>query len=268
MEDKTLYNFSEGNLLFLRKRYLEPPHDYFSMHTHNIFELLYIIEGNVTHVIEDRKYKLRKGDVILIRPFQYHFIQIDSPKATYDRVDILFDIDNIDFDMSLISEKLNVLNISAHPRLSDSFSKLDFYASKFENKDFMNIFKGILKEILYNLSLTEPEESSPETTPILTEAIRYINQNLFTLKDVKEISDAVFVTEGYLYKLFKQELHKGPKKYLTEKRILAAQKKILFGEKPFAVFEKCGFSDYTTFYRCYVKYFGHPPSEENRNILL
>jgi cupin superfamily acireductone dioxygenase involved in methionine salvage len=55
------------------------PCNTYSMHTHNAYELIYFLDGDATHVIEDRKYKLKKGDLILIRPFLYHFIQIDTP---------------------------------------------------------------------------------------------------------------------------------------------------------------------------------------------
>ena len=68
------------------------PCNAYSQHTHNACELIYFLDGDATHVIEDRKYKLKKGDLILIRPFQYHFIQIDTP-ARYERYDILFDME-------------------------------------------------------------------------------------------------------------------------------------------------------------------------------
>lgn len=50
----------------------------YSMHTHNAYEPIYFLDGDAAHAIEDRKYKLKKGSLILIRPLRYHFIQIDS----------------------------------------------------------------------------------------------------------------------------------------------------------------------------------------------
>ena len=54
------------------------------MHVHNQFEIIYFARGDATHVIEGRKYKLKAGDLILIQPSRYHFVQIDSP-ATCER---------------------------------------------------------------------------------------------------------------------------------------------------------------------------------------
>ena len=64
--------------------------DAYSMHTHNAYELIYFLDGDASHVIEDRKYKLKRGDLILIRPMSYHFIRIEG-RARYERYDILFD---------------------------------------------------------------------------------------------------------------------------------------------------------------------------------
>jgi AraC-like DNA-binding protein len=106
------------------------------------------------------------------------------------------------------------------------------------------------------------EQEYSVINPLLSDALAYINRNIFTLKSVKEVSDALFVTESYLYRLFKRELKNTPKKYIQDKRLLYAQKLISKGRRPTDVFEDCGFNDYTSFYRGYVKFFGYPPSRD------
>jgi AraC-like DNA-binding protein len=90
--------------------------------------------------------------------------------------------------------------------------------------------------------------------------LRYINENLCTLSGVEEVANHLFISESYLFRMFKNELHQTPKKYILEKRLLMAQKKILSGEKPSDVSVECGFGDYTVFYRNYLSRFGHAPS--------
>ena len=254
-----------GSLLYQHKIDATPPLDYFSSHTHGVYELLYIINGNVTHIIEDKKYKLSSGDLVFIRPNMYHFIQIDSSEKDYERINIQFDSYDINTDLSIVPSTVNVVNTNTNPRLSDIFDKINVYANTFEEDVFCKILKGLITEVVYNLSLAEKPDAREElsvTNPIMTQAIHYINNNLFTIKNVGEVAAAIFVTESYLFKLFKKELRKGPKKYITDKRLLAAQQMIKKGEKPTTVFEKCGFNDYTSFYRGYVEYFGQSPSQE------
>ncbi|MBE6584437.1 MAG: AraC family transcriptional regulator [Ruminococcaceae bacterium] len=265
---QTFIDLWEGDLCFQHKLDVAPPLDYMSTHTHNCYELLYIIDGNITHVVEDKKYKLNSGDLVFVRPNMYHFIQIDSSSKDYERINIQFDESDINTDMSIIPPSINVINTANNSRLSDIFAKINVYSETFDKEVFFKILRGLITEIVYNISLTESADMREElsvTNPLMTKAIAYINNNLFTIKNVSEIADAVFVTESYLFKLFKKELRKGPKKYITDKRLLAAQRMIKNGEKPTTVFEKCGFNDYTSFYRGYVECFGHSPSQEAIN---
>jgi AraC-like DNA-binding protein len=123
----------------------------------------------------------------------------------------------------------------------------------------------LIEELFYALNLENVENAREmkEINPILSGALKYINDNLFTLKGISEVTDALFVTESYLHRLFKSELHKSPKKYINDKRLLAAQSLIQMGEKPTEIYERCGFSDYTSFYRNYKEHFGYSPSKES-----
>ena len=87
-----------------------------------------------------------------------------------------------------------------------------------------------------------------------------INSDLFKINSIGEIASKLFVSETYLYKIFKKELKVTPKQYINEKKLLAAQNMILLGRKPTRVYKICGFADYSSFYRNYLKYFKTPPS--------
>ena len=122
----------------------------------------------------------------------------------------------------------------------------------------------MLSELFYNLSVFPhlPYEERAVVSPLLSKALKYINENLCTLSGVEEIAKHLFVSESYLFRMFKKELHQSPKKYIRDKRLLIAQKMISLGERPSLVCDKCGFGDYTTFYRNYTDFFGHTPSDE------
>ena len=234
------------------------------MHTHNAYELIYFLDGDATHVIEDRKYKLKKGDLIIIRPFSYHFIQIDTP-VRYERYNILFDLDRHNIDgVELIPDDMEVINISGNVIIEDIFRKLDFYYERCDSNTFEKIIIHLLSELFYNISLF-PEHSSKDATTVssmISKALKYINSNLREIEDIEEIANYLFVSESYLFRLFRKELHQTPKKYIMEKRLLWAQKMLLSGKRPTDVCDQCGFSDYTTFYRNYTTFFGHSPSQK------
>lgn len=235
----------------------------FSGHSHNLYEILFINSGDVSHIIEDREYRLKKGDLVITRPSKYHFIKINSD-TDYDRHNILFDSKELNIDTSVLPERLDVINVAESGIINGIFEKLDYYCLNLCRENFINMARLLIQEMIYNVAFVEKhtENESRVINPILSKAVAYIAENLFTVKDVAEIAQALFVTESYLYRLFRRELMKSPKKYITEKRLLHAQNRIKRGERPSGIARECGFEDYTTFYRNYVAMFRHAPSCE------
>lgn len=260
------YILTTDRIFFKHEVTDRPPCDAYSTHTHNVYELIYFLDGDATHVIEDRKYKLKKGDLILIRPFSYHFIQIDAP-ARYERYDILFDIEKNNVEsLPLVPKDVEVINVAGNTIIEDIFRKCDIYKQISDSETFEKILSHLLAELFYNVSLLPKSLSRQKASlsPVISKALKYANDNIGTISDICEIANHLFVSESYLYRLFQKELHQTPKKYITEKRLFLAHELISNGERPTAVFKRCGFSDYTTFYRNYTAFFGHSPSEKSK----
>lgn len=258
-----------NGLIINHLKYVSPKKDAMAIHTHNDYELLYILNGDVSHVIENRKYKLKKDDLVIIKPNSYHFVQIDSSKD-YERYNILFNptslgINNID----LLPKDIEIINCKHRPIITELFKKTDYYSSVLKNEEFKDMLSMIIKELIYNLSLSDIGEDPAlweNIHPLISKAITEINENLFTINSIEEIANKLSVSESYLYRIFKKELKTTPLKYLTEKRLLIAQNLIACGKKPTEVYSECGFLDYTSFYRGFVKLFGYSPSKEGKKI--
>ena len=259
-----MYRYQCADLYLDHSTYMAPGLDLLYRHTHSQYELLYILSGDVTHVVEDRKYKLHKHDLVLVRPNQYHFVQIDS-SADYERYNLLFDPTELRFDMTRLPESMEVISCRHWPMLTDLFRKLDYYYEALSPEDLQDMVRLLIKEMLYNLTLSWKSSGRSPTEslhPVASKALAVINDNLFTVKSIQQVAQALFVTESYLYRIFKQELKTTPAKYITEKRLIAAQSLLRQGVQPTKAYEICGFCDYSTFYRSYREFFGYAPSEE------
>lgn len=166
--------------------------------------------------------------------------------------------------LELLDTLPEIINLEEYPMATEIIKKTDFYYKHFEGETFEKILTGLLSELFYLLSVTPATENTDAprvSSPTLSNALAYINDNLTTLEGVEEVARSCFVTESYLFRLFKSELRQTPLKYINSKKLLLAERMISDGERPTAVYEKCGFSDYTTFYRNYRAFFGHSPSE-------
>ena len=258
-----IFEVVKDSFIFNHIIYTEPSKDRssFKRHFNNDLEILFFIKGSATYVIEDKKYKLNAGDLVIIRPSKYHYIQIDED-IDYERYNLLFPVSFIGKELlRSIPAYTEVINCEHNDLIFDLFKKTDIY-SNFGTEAFIDIIPGIMKELFYNLVHCKDDALSTPTTlsSIVTQALEYINKNLYTIEDVEEISQALFVTQAYFFRVFKEQLKISPKKYITNKRLVAAEKLLKKGEKPTAVYQKCGFNTYTAFYKRFVDFFGHPPS--------
>ncbi len=257
---------SNDKLIYNHRRYLNPHESsqYFMQHSHNAYEIIFFETGDASYVIEDRRYELKKGDFIFIRSGKYHYVEIKS-KAEYSRYNVAFDSSFVGKELlKSIPPEIEIVSCTESSIIAENFKRMDFYSTQLDKAAFIDVLSGLLKEIFYNLITSKDSLSTLPTqiSPLLSKAIEYINENLYTIKDVKEISDTLFITEPYFFKLFKSQLKITPKKYINTKRLLHAQKMIRRGKKPIDVYIECGFETYVGFYKQYVKTFGYSPSNE------
>ena len=244
---------------------VEIPGSIGGLHCHSGFELLYLISGGMTHVVEDRKYLLKSGDLILVRHSTYHYMESLTDEL-YERYNILFDPEQIGVDLSWLPKDMEVISLLNNPVAMGLFEKLDYYCEGLSAEEFGKLLEQMIRELFLNLRISSDNRHREKIvdSPMLTRVLTYINDNLFTITDVEEIAQALYISPSNLFTLFRTSLRQTPKKYITEKRLLAAQRRILAGHKPTEVFKECGFRDYTTFFRSYTARFGHAPSADGK----
>ncbi len=69
-----------------------------------------------------------------------------------------------------------------------------------------------------------------------------------------------FISRTTLYALFRETTGSCIHEYITLKRLMMARELLAAGEQPTGVYLKCGFKDYSTFYRAYKKRFSESPA--------
>ena len=239
---------------------------YLKAHSHNDYELIFFCEGDVSYTIENKKFQLNKFDLVITRPTAHHNLIINK-KCVYNRYNALFSANGFFGEiLSSIIKEADVINCADDHVIIEGFKKLDYYEENYTQEEFENLLLTILTEVLYKLKYknVQAHVDYKPLPDVIKKAIEYINSNLFSIKDVSEISSALYVSKNYFFRVFKQELKISPKKYIVNKRLLHAQNLIRSGEKPTTVYIDCGFDNYTSFYKQYVEQFGYPPSRENK----
>ncbi len=261
---QSLFYTENNHLHFSHLRYSNTENYKILTHTHEFPELLYITEVSGSHITEDKKYTLKSGDLILTPPAVSHRMEFDA-SMPYERYCIVFDTSVLgDIDIEKIYENITVINCDKHSMISDIFKKADYYHKILPENDFQNMLDLLIKEIFYNLSVYDGNQGYVPSviSPILSRAINYINENLYEINSVSDVSNALFIAESYLFKIFKEQLKTTPKKYITSKKLHLARKSILLGAKPTDIYFSAGYTEYSAFYKSYVKFFSHAPGKE------
>ena len=247
----------------------------FYTHIHTVYEFYYFISGKGIFHIEGTDYKLTPGDILIMADTESHYVEI-SPDVPYERCVMQFDkkiIDRVDKEGKLLNAFTN-----REPGQNNLFTRKDFdnnlYLSLINNffaresLDDVHVltnFYALLNELSKAFSNKEANKNSSSGT-LPNKIIHYISNNLsqpFTLDD---ICREFFISKAYLCRLFKNSIGCSVLQYITSKRMILANKLIDSGLKPTEVYTKCGFYDYSSFYRVYKKYYQYSPSERKEYL--
>ncbi len=240
----------------------------FKKHIHPCYEIMYFDGDEVGFTVEDRQYVMKKGDVLLIKPAQYHFCNriFSSP---YRRYCLIFtpEMSNVEGLVEKIFGKGEKLTLGDNSLI---ISLLRAVHEKLANSAAHDVAfcKSMLTAILIALEDSNPTAESKLSSKLTNyqKIINYINTHLNSINSIDDISAALFFSKSYIMHLFKSELQIGVMQYVRNKKILLAHMEISKGRKPTAVYHECGFSNYPTFYRAYLSYFGFSPKNKNTSI--
>ena len=263
--------FSFGQMPLFAHGYYEKTPRGIEPHSHNSYELIFILQGRGEIAMEDRRYAFGPYDLIITRPAIHHYIELDT-RVSYERYNCLIAPEHpLARIADRISARREVIRCAQNPLIIESFRRLGGYKEECEESVFSDLLHALLCEILYNVQMADKALlSAPQRfSPVVERALEYINQNLFTISEVEEVASALFLAKNYFSRVFKAAMKISPMRYITSKRLLFAQQLLRGGERPTSVYLKCGFSTYPSFYKRYVEFFGYAPSEEReRSIRL
>ncbi len=249
------------------KNYTEKPNlDLFKRHTHDNYEIFCFLSGNAKYFVEGNIYDLKPNDILIIKKSETHALLIRSP-APYCRYVINFNATALPE-----SQRQSFISILDNKPLG-KFNRIP--AGEFEKNMWLHYIDNIvqaesfdvkqlyltvlLKELCRNISKTE-DKNDPATKD--ENLIEYINRKLMTLSSLDEICEHFYVSKTHLNRKFKAITGSTVWDYIVAKRLIIAKDMLASGWKPKAVSEKCGYLEYSAFYRAYKAQFGVSPRDD------
>ncbi len=240
----------------------KPQYNEISLHRHEWYEVLYFISGDAECVFEYERKKLFPGDVVLVPPRELHGVEILSDMQ-YVRFVIDFKRLPVEKEVFELFSQPCIINVSANARICEGFYRLQDYADLFSGDMKERIMTGTIAELLYLLYATERQNIvrlKESVTPFMSRCLQYIENQLTTLKDIQELCVYFHISRAYLFREFRATMKISPKKYIEIRRLHIAKNLISVGEAPTKVYLRCGYQDYSTFFRAYKRLFNCSPS--------
>lgn len=94
----------------------------------------------------------------------------------------------------------------------------------------------------------------------IKEIIGYINENIEYPVTLKELASHFYLSTPYMCRLFKSATGTTIHQYISECRIIHAKKLLLAGYSAADTCARCGFNEYSNFYKSFTRSVGVSPS--------
>lgn len=265
MRNKRYY--AAGNFDFSYAKDNQVPDCLDVRHCHDTYEILYVLDGFGRFVIEGTSFDIKPGTLIVIRPFEYHSMQLDST-SVYERFVIHFSEGHLQSDaLNLLNTMLDGVDGSGKVYTASSLSnnvlpvleRFDTAETLPDNEKAIYI-KTLLSELMVFLSVSGGEQIAINEGELGARVIRYLNENIYRNISLDTLARRFFVSKYYLCRAFKKHNGISVHGYITYKRVMYAKQLIEHGETASGAAYKVGFGDYSAFYRAYVKIVGKSPT--------
>jgi len=250
---------------------------YFGPEAHGQYELLYLVSGSLTHLIEGKTYEVKPGDMILIAPNDIHALHVRG-KVPYERMVLHFNLelltrafqtleaDPLRFDWSRRSPIIpaELCREYGLDRLMLSIienKESDRYRSFFTVSRTMELILQ-LDKLFSNRehALTQPISIDP----LIQRMVEFIDEHLTETFSLDDMASKLYISKSTLCHRFRDHMKMTVNRYITVKRIYYAAELIRKGMSAVEAGSAVGYSNYTTFFYNYKQIMGVNPSAKNQ----
>ncbi|MBR6921498.1 MAG: helix-turn-helix transcriptional regulator [Clostridia bacterium] len=251
----------------------------YPVHIHDSHEILMVTRGCCGIVIGDTEYELEENDAALIFENETHGLVIHSAPFEFFAVQFIPSADReagLDNQIRKLAEKCRNKSggvfkingeicpavVSCMRRICDERSDSD-----------IEMYFTYIKAITYELANSSLQKSGIEKNKkrqingkveLLSAVTEYIGTNLNMINDLSFIEKVFHYSNSHVNRIFRDYLCVSVWQYITAKKLDLAYNLIRDGYSAQAVAAKCGFKDYSVFYKSFVKHFGVSPSAVKR----
>ena len=260
--------------------YIEPKSSSVEVHDHDFYEVYFLLNGDVSYWVEGQVYNLEPGDMLLINPLVLHRPIVLENSKVYERIVLWINksyldemlVDDLSGCFKKVLETKNCLVKTSKEfelfNLTSNLSNLirEYYGNDFGSELYaQSVFTQFMIELNRVVSKSKIDEMKTQRqSQLVSKVLKYIDKNYDKELSLDMLSNNFYVSKYYLSHEFSKEVGTGVYRYIMLKRLTAAKQMLNQGLQATDVCYKCGFKDYTNFYRAFKSEYGVSPKNNKR----
>ncbi|HHV09413.1 MAG TPA: helix-turn-helix domain-containing protein [Clostridiales bacterium] len=256
------------------------------LHTHEFFEVEYVLKGSCIHIVEKQEIPIREGDIVIIPPNVEHKALPEDDGVTVNikirkRVFHNAFINLLSTDTELSTYLSRTLYSTAY-RSSFTFHCggdpsvksiiLSMYGQQLEQKPFFNYMLEGMTLTLFSCLMQNHSQNVEISNFVITsddrmsKIIAYINENYRNVT-LSSVAGKFYISEPYLSSIIKKETGSTFSSLLREIKIQKATMLLLTTNLNIdEVCERSGYQDTTQFIKTFKKYHGLSPKRYRQSM--
>lgn len=229
---------------------------------HSYDEIVLFLGGQAQLISKNIQLHLTPGSIILIPKEQFHqFVVTDA--ENYTRCILGFEA--ISSLKNLILQTLTEVMVLPNPpasMLSVFHTLMQASQRELPEEEQTILLQSAAAQLLINQKLSNGEPICKYITlsSLTRKTLEYIDCNLSTPLRLDVIAHVLGVSVSSLCHRFRKELNISVYRYISEKRLSAVRQYVEQGIPLGTAAERCGFQDYSGFFRLYKNHYGERPS--------
>lgn len=256
------------------------------LHTHEFFEVEYVLKGSCIHIVEKQEIPIREGDIVIVPPGVEHkalpkddgvTVNIKIKKRVFHNAFI-----NLLSTNTELSTYLSRTLYSSAYRSSFTFHckddslvrsiVLSMYGQQLEQRPFFNYVLEGMTLTLFSLLMQNHSQNVEISNLVITsddrmsKIIAYINEN-YKIVTLSLVAQKFYISEQYLSSIIKKETGITFSSLLREIKIQKATVLLLTTDLNIdEVCERSGYQDTTQFIKTFKKYHGLSPKKYRQSM--
>ncbi len=274
--DERQYMIHEGYEVYEKQG---APMGAITFHYHNFYEIIYVLEGEYSSLIENQTYHLKKGDFLLINQnvmHKYEFVEHrhDSSKRiilwiTKEMLDQLgagqMDLtacftegQSCAYHFPVYYEEMlrgYLLRLAMADTMEDVAG-----AKQLMDRGHLTLLFGYLNSLCKCKEYIFSHEELV-THPLVEKVTAYCEAHISEKITVEDLAEYVHMSKYHFLRKFKEITGVTVHAFVTNKRLIKACEGIREGISIQQVYQDCGFADYSSFLRNFKTAFGVSPGK-------